>query len=135
MKCLKVVKKLWGIEEWLVNDEHYCAKYLWISSGFSSSLHYHPKKRETFIVVQGAVELEVLSQGGHNGDTTFYKLETGDTYTIEPGVPHRFRSCGYVAKGTPAVTIPVSGACVLEVSTPHSDSDVKRLEESKKDTK
>lgn len=108
----KIVQKVWGSEEWLVNSDLYCVKILRIMPGFMCSLHYHPIKDETFYVTNGNVLLEV-------GDCT-YELAVGDSERILPSTPHRFRSVGKYS------------ATILEASTHHDDADVVRIEESRK---
>lgn len=110
---LKVVKKLWGKEVWIVNNDSYCLKALIVSPGTCCSLHYHPIKDETFIVNKGHCGLQL-------GDERM-SLRKGDQVRILPGTPHRF----WVPFG-------VQEECViLEVSTHHDDNDVVRIEESK----
>ena len=111
------VAKLWGLEEWLVNNDQYCAKFLWLTPGFQCSLHYHPKKRETFIALDGLSHVEY-----HIDNKKYETLLMGrnrDTLTIPPMTPHRFYSMGG------------EGGLLLEVSTPHDDTDVVRIEPSK----
>ena len=110
---MKRVKKDWGNELWLVNNEKYCAKFLYLRPGFRCSLHRHREKDETFFILCGTLELEI---SGHASRIMQY----GDTQRIEPGTYHRFanhqdRTC-----------------LILEVSTHHSDEDVERLEPSGK---
>lgn len=111
---IQVVPKVWGQERWLENGE-YCIKYLEITPGFRCSLHYHPKKRETFLVQSGVVRLEQRDVRGHDIDEM---LIEGDYRTIEPKTPHRFSS--------------FTGATIIEVSTHHEDSDCIRITESGK---
>src|SRR5216684_4232866 len=56
----KFVEKVWGSEQWLRNDDKYCMKILTLKAGYQSSLHMHKVKVETFLVVSGAVKLEVI---------------------------------------------------------------------------
>jgi len=108
-------KHLWGSEDWLVNNELYCAKCLNVWKGYMSSLHYHKEKDETFIIIKGEVLLEV---GGpcQLGLEKLYplkkniKLKVGDGYRLEPHTVHRFRAIS-------------KNAVILEVSTHHSDDD------------
>lgn len=111
---MKIVPKVWGTERWLENGD-YCIKYLEITPGYKCSLHYHPKKRETFLVQSGAVRLEQRDVRGLPIDEM---LIEGDYRTIEPKTPHRFSSH--------------TGATILEVSTHHDDEDVVRLTDSGK---
>lgn len=119
----KTVDKKWGMELWLVNNSSYCGKILHINSGWQCSLHMHPVKRETFIVLDGGVGLEVGMGFDENGENPAYfeqlQLVAGDSYTLEPGTYHRFHS--YLDE--PAV--------ILEISSTHDDNDVVRLEESR----
>ena len=102
------VDKVWGTEDWIVNNELYCFKVLTISPGFQCSLHKHKVKDETFVVFSGEVifEQEACSE----------ILRPGYTRRIAPGTLHRFGS--------------VDGAVIFEISTHHEDSDSYRVTES-----
>lgn len=104
------IPKLWGEEIWHHNDEQYCMKTLVLRQGFQCSLHYHPIKAETFLVVSGGVRFELSG--------TVTELWEGQAVDIEPGRPHRFSAL------TPT-------AIIVEASTFHSDEDVVRLEDSR----
>ena len=110
---LKIVNKIWGKEEWLVNSEFYCAKWLHLKKGYQCSLHKHKIKDETFYLVFGVVELEIGKLRRR------HTLFPGQQYRIKPNVLHRFKSL------TPQSTI-------LEVSTHHEDSDSYRVIKSGK---
>lgn len=114
---LLVVVKVWGKEEWFVNEPEYCFKRLMLQPGFSSSLHYHKKKKETFRVEKGACKMLVVKRD----QEYIYRMASGWAITILPGQPHRF----WLEKevGRPCV--------IYEVSTHHDEDDVVRLEESK----
>ncbi len=103
---MEEVKKVWGSETILVNNDLYCGKLLHIDKGATCSYHYHPVKQETFHCLEGEVLLSV--KGAE------FLLE--EPYTINPNTPHKFYG--------------ITDAVILEVSTPHSDEDVVRLEES-----
>jgi len=107
----KVVKKLWGWEYWIVNNDLYCGKLLLLKEGFQSSLHYHKEKDETFHLLSGEILLEV------NGEVK--ALKSPSTVRLTPGTRHRFRSL-------------VPKSLIVEVSTKHQDLDVVRLENSSK---
>ena len=110
----KKVAKKWGEEIWIVNNEKYCGKYLIINKGACSSLHYHPKKMESFMCIQGLVLLYV--QQGE--ELKSYRMEKNDcVITLMPGTPHAFQGL-------------TEGATLLEISTTHNDEDVVRLTES-----
>lgn len=107
---LTEVPKKWGKEVWVVNCEQYCGKLLHVNKDAVSSLHYHPKKQETFYCLEGQVALTI--------DGKDYMLNPfSRPKTIYPGVTHQFRG--------------ICQAIILEVSTHHDDEDVIRLSESK----
>jgi D-lyxose ketol-isomerase len=111
-----MVEKLWGSEEWLVNEPEYCMKILRLEPGFQSSLHYHRKKKETFILHAGACKLQLINR---EGDSKIEELKIGHPVTIKPGKAHRFWAL-------------LGGPCVVwEVSTHHDDTDVVRIEPSR----
>lgn len=114
----KTVDKVWGQEIWLVNNERYCAKLLHINAGWQCSLHMHPVKKETFIVLDGGIGLQ-LGPTVDCGIQPQIHMVAGESHTLEPGTYHRFWS--YTDQ--PAV--------ILEISSTHSDDDVVRLEESR----
>jgi len=110
MPVLKTVEKVWGRELWHHNSDKYCMKTLELRRGAQCSLHFHPQKEETFLVVNGVVRFELYDQ--------IRTLYEGESIDIPSGYPHRFS----------AIT---SRARVIEASTHHSDEDVVRLEESR----
>lgn len=112
----KEVKKLWGREFWIINNDKYCMKVLAINPGWQCSLHMHPIKDETFFVLEGLVNLEVVDA---DGEVQTVQLGEGDTYWLVPETYHRFSSATD------------ERALVMEVSTTHSDDDVVRKEDSR----
>jgi len=102
----KIIEKLWGREEWLVNNEKYCGKLLHLKKGFQSSLHKHKNKDETFYLLKGKLMIEV------NGKEILMK--EGESIRLFPGDLHRFNGIG--------------DAVVIEISTTHEDSDSYREE-------
>src|SRR5258708_3004952 len=112
-KVERIVDKIWGKEFWIVNNDKYCLKFLYIEPGKMCSLHYHPIKDETFYIEEGVCNLQI-------GDRVTV-MEPGDSVRLMPEMPHRF----WVQKNAE------EGCMVIEVSTHHEDSDVVRLEESR----
>lgn len=106
---IKIVKKVWGEELWLVNSDKYCGKLLTISKGAESSYHYHKEKEETFYCLYGEVRLNIEGKD-------FTLTPHSCPMTIEPKEKHGFMG--------------LIQSVVLEVSTHHDDSDVVRLTES-----
>src|SRR5258705_156665 len=78
----RLINKVWGHEEVLVSEPEYTLKILAIQPGFTSSLHYHPIKKETFYCTKGVCDLVIEDQ--------WYRLVRGDQMTILPGQKHRF---------------------------------------------
>ncbi|KKN73876.1 hypothetical protein LCGC14_0396780 [marine sediment metagenome] len=103
------IKKKWGEEIWLVNEE-YCGKLLLIKQGAESSCHYHPKKKETFYCLEGFVKLTI--QGKEYNLAPMLRPKT-----ILPNELHKFKG--------------ISDAVIIEISTHHDDEDVIRLSESR----
>lgn len=101
------VKKVWGKEVWVVNNDKYCGKLLHLNAGATCSYHYHQEKQETFYCLEGDVWLTVEGEE--------FLLE--EPYTIYPCRPHKFFG--------------ISNAVILEVSTTHREDDVVRLSDSK----
>ena len=81
-----------------------------VNKGACGSLHYHPAKKETFILGVGKIELRY-------GDKMIRMMAGPKAITILPGVPHRFKA--------------LKQSVIIEVSTHHEDEDVVRLEVSK----
>jgi mannose-6-phosphate isomerase-like protein (cupin superfamily) len=120
------IEKVWGFEEVWVNEPEYCFKILALKPGFTSSLHYHLKKKETFLVLKGYCYLEVWR--GDQIET--HKLVSEDKITILPGQPHRFFLKEEIGVGFGEL---VTQPCIIyEISTHHDDSDVVRKSESRR---
>ena len=103
---LEITEKVWGQELLVVNNDKYCGKFLVLRANSQSSLHYHPKKMETFYAIKGVAQLEIEEKSCLL--TPFARPKT-----IMPGQKHSFRG--------------ITDCVILEVSTPHSDEDVVRL--------
>jgi len=111
----KKVKKEWGYEIWLANnkEENYCGKILYIKSGFSSSMHYHAEKHETFYILEGGLRVETIDTETAKRNTRV--LKEGDTLEIQRFLPHQLSPVGN------------SDVTFIEVSTFHKDSDSYRV--------
>ena len=101
---IKKVNKIWGSEEWIVNNDKYCGKILNLNKGFRGSMHYHKNKHETFYLLEGKVLLEV--------DGEKKVMKAGDVQILEPGMKHRFT--------------PLENSKIIEFSTHHDDGDTYR---------
>jgi len=102
---MKKVKKLWGSEEWIVNNELYCGKFINVKKKHSCSVHYHRIKDETFYILEGKISLELI------GETKI--LKKGDSIRLKPNTVHRFTG--------------IEDSIILEISTHHEDTDSYRV--------
>ena len=101
---------IWGYELWVENNEKYCNKLLILNKGFESSWHYHERKDETFIIIEGKVLLAYSNSKDAQIQTI--TLNSGDKFRLKPGVIHTFKSL--VPKST-----------VMEISTTDDGDNVK----------
>lgn len=116
----KVVKRGWGKELWIANSTLYrimkiigivgtvgthCGKLLYLKEGHCCSYHYHLAKDETFLILEGEVDMDI------DGETVHMLL--GDGVHIAQCVPHRFYGA--------------TDATIIEVSTLHSEDDSYRI--------
>lgn len=102
--------KVWGSECWLVNHSEYCAKTLYLKKNHRCSFHYHKKKHETFIIIEGKCLMEV--------DDKAFVMRKGDIIEIDRGDIHRFTG--------------IEDTVILEVSTQHFEDDSYRSTKSEK---
>lgn len=112
---MRIVQKLWGHEEILLEREKLTVKRLVIDPGKRCSLHYHPVKEECFVIREGTVWVR-LELPTHEFMLVAGTMDDQRAVLIEPGRPHRFWSH--------------AGGVLEEFSTKHSDEDVVRLEPS-----
>ena len=103
---MKTVEKPWGKEEWLVLNDKYCLKRLYVNEEHKLSLQYHEVKKETMFLESGLCDLLI------NGKK--HLMKEGQAYTINPEDVHRL--------------IAITDTIILEVSTPEVD-DVVRVED------
>ena len=80
----KIVKKPWGRELWIAMEDEYGGKILEIKKGFTTSLHYHKKKKETIYVLEGTLNVYTPEKS--------YKINPGESITIEPNDVHRLEA-------------------------------------------
>lgn len=110
---LKIVPKGWGFEKWIVNNEKYCGKILYIIKDRQCSWHFHKIKDETFYIQSGKIKLIY-------GKTDFMHvaneviLERGSHFHIPAGLRHQM--------------IALEDTELFEFSTQHFDDDSYRIE-------
>ncbi len=114
-KEVKIVKKAWGTEYWLENNDEYCGKILDFDEGAELSNHMHIKKRESWWVEWGQIELFYFDY--EFGIQKSMILNSGETVEIPRLTFHKVKA--------------IKQSRVFEISTTHSDSDSYRISPSK----
>jgi quercetin dioxygenase-like cupin family protein len=112
-KIERKVPKKWGYEHWVVNNEAYCGKILFLKQDNTSSWHYHKLKHETLYVQSGKLKIKF------NETDDFAKakqiiLKPGERFVVERGLRH--------------MLIALEPTYIIEFSTQHFDTDSIRLE-------
>lgn len=105
-----VVKKPWGHEYLVYENENLGIWYLNIENNQSTSLHCHPKKNTGFVILDGKVNIKFL-----RGEMT---LEGLDKIHINRG---RFHSTTCVGENS---------SHILEIESPQDKHDLVRLEDA-----
>lgn len=107
-----IADKSWGYEVWVENNEEYCGKELhFTTTGGSTSMHFHAKKRETMLCLIGRFEIEYIDTADASGGSVM--LDAGDSVEIPRLTPHRI-CC-------------LSPGVIVEFSTTHEDADSYRV--------
>jgi len=106
-------KHLWGREFRMVNEHEYCSKILELTYPARSSVHFHKEKKETFIVLNGVVTIQIGS--------AMRDYRAGEQVTIEPMTEHSFM----LSKKNGG-----QKALILESSMHHEDDDTYRVRPS-----
>ena len=109
---IKIVPKGWGYEKWIVNNEEYCGKLLFIAEGKRCSWHYHILKDETFYLQSGKILL-YYGDIDNIDEAQDIVLEPGDKFHIYRGLRHQM--------------IAIESSELFEFSTQHLDEDSYRI--------
>lgn len=107
------VEKSWGYEE-IIHNGWYCCKKLVYTKRVASSLHYHERKHETFVVATG---LFALSRYLDDANSNIYR--PGDFVVLPPKALHRIRC--------------LEPGFIVEASTQDDPDDCVRLVPSEKE--
>lgn len=82
------IGKGWGHELILESNEQYCFKELhFYSKGHKSSMHFHKNKTETWLILEGAVQVEIMDMS--DSSTKKVVVTKGGTLHLEPMTPHQ----------------------------------------------
>lgn len=107
----KKVKKGWGYELHIVNNDKYCGKILHFDIAGQMSMHYHLNKYETWYVLSGTFQLiGIYPETAEVYTQTIYE---GDVIYIDRGVIHHLHS--------------INGGEIFEISTPDDVDDNYRI--------
>ena len=82
---IKFVPKGWGYEKWIVNNEEYCGKLLFLAKGKQCSWHFHKLKDEVFYVQSGRIKVLYSDQDDIEQAQTVI-LEPGDNFHVYRGL-------------------------------------------------
>jgi mannose-6-phosphate isomerase-like protein (cupin superfamily) len=104
-----IVRKNWGREYLLYQNDNIELWHLFIDYGHRTSLHAHPNKKTGLIVINGQCKLNFINSS--------LFMETGDKIIIRSGVFHQ----------TVSLTHPYLE--LLEIETPKNKNDLIRLED------
>jgi hypothetical protein len=110
---LHIVPKGWGFEKWIVNNDKYCGKILYMVKDRRCSWHYHKIKDETFYVQSG----ELILYYGWSDEIALASstiLKPGDHFHIPVGLKHQM--------------VASQDTELFEFSTQHLDEDSYRIE-------
>ena len=107
----EIIKKGWGYEKVICNNEEFCGKILHFNEGNKFSFHFHVKKREVFYVLKGVLELTTINY--LDGTKYSYTFREGDIIEIDRLVPHQIYA--------------VRDVDIIEISSHHEDSDSYRI--------
>ena len=107
----KIIKKGWGYELHIINNDMYCGKILHYNSGSEMSMHYHINKIETWYISKGRVMITGINPD--SADLYTIEAKVGDVIHINRGVVHKV--CA------------VEESEIFEISTPDDINDNYRV--------
>src|SRR3989344_3349322 len=104
-----VVKKPWGYEYLIFSNEAIAVWILYLKTGAQTSMHCHPRKKTSLVVLEGKVNCSTITEG--------LDRSVGEGLLIDKGVFHQ------------TTTVSESGAFVMEIETPVNKRDLVRLKD------
>lgn len=103
--------KGWGKEEWIINCQDYCMKFLDFKAGEGGSMHFHVRKHETWYIAYGKLLLSTINT--ENAQKSDVILSQGDIVDIPRLNPHKVQA--------------LEDTRIIEVSTQHFEEDSYRV--------
>jgi acetolactate synthase I/II/III large subunit len=107
-----VVNKPWGYEYLMFENESLAIWFLYIKPGHSTSMHCHPKKKTSLLLISGDAKCSTLDES--------FNLKAKEGLILEKGVFHRTEA------------ISEDGIFVMEIETPVDKADLFRLKDNYK---
>ena len=104
-----VVKKPWGYEYLIFSNEEVAVWILYLKTGAQTSMHCHPRKKTSLVVLEGKVNCSTLAGS--------LDRSCGEGALIEEGV---FHQTSVISEG---------GAFVMEIENPVNKRDLARLKD------
>jgi mannose-6-phosphate isomerase-like protein (cupin superfamily) len=107
------IEKGWGKEVIFASTDSYCGKFLQFNkAGNKFSMHFHAKKDETWVVIEGAFKLTFID----TSNATIHEsiLRKGDTWNNPPMLPHQLEALE-------------DNSIIIEVSTADDPNDNYRV--------
>lgn len=104
-----IVKKPWGYEYLIFENESVAVWILYLKQEALTSMHCHPRKKTSLVVLQGNVVCSSL--------TGQFERSVGEGLLIDKGAFHQ------------TSTVSESGAFVMEIETPVNKRDLVRLKD------
>lgn len=104
---MKFVPKRWGYESWIVNNDQYCGKILFIKQGRYTSFHWHEKKDEVLYIQKG--KMWMTYQSPDDSYPLWTELGVGSAFHVDPFLKHQMEA--------------IEDTLIFEVSTQHFDED------------
>lgn len=118
----KIVPKAWGYEFCSFDNGAAAVWILHIATKRRTSLHCHPNKKTTLVVLRGVVCITLITQ--HGGVTRL--VEPLDPVVIDKGVYHQTEAVSALA-GYPSAE---DGAWLMEIEEPSNKGDLVRMEDA-----
>jgi len=84
------VNKGWGYELIIADEKDYCGKILHFNKNERTSMHYHSLKHETFYVLSGEFDIEIINT--RDATHQIFHMECGMKMIMPQNTPHRIIS-------------------------------------------
>jgi len=104
-----LIKKPWGHEYLAFKNKDVALWILHINQGFGTSLHCHPSKKTSLVVLRGEAKFSTLNN--------VYSIKTGDGFLLDKGVFHMTES------------VSSDGILIMETETPNNKKNLVRLDD------